>query len=59
VVIADEPTAELDDHATVALIEAIKKLTQEGICVIAATHDPEVIGLADVNVALHEGRVEA
>lgn len=59
VVIADEPTAELDDQATVSLIEAIKNLTRQGICVVAATHDPEVIELADVNVALHEGRVEA
>ena len=57
VVVADEPTAELDAASATALIELLGGLARSGVAVIVATHDPSVAGMADVAIRLEEGRV--
>jgi putative ABC transport system ATP-binding protein len=56
-VIADEPTAELDHESGAALMDLVTSLALLGTSVIIATHDPEVAGFADVIVTLDEGKV--
>lgn len=58
-VIADEPTAELDHESGAALMGIVTSLARTGTSVIIATHDPEVASLADVSVILDEGKVVA
>lgn len=55
--VADEPTAELDADSTQALISLLHHLTDEGRSIVVATHDPEVAAVADVVITLDEGRV--
>jgi ABC-type lipoprotein export system ATPase subunit len=56
-VLADEPTAELDEHSAAGLLDAIRASTSEGVGFVLATHDPNVIALADHVVRLDHGRL--
>jgi len=58
VVLADEPTASLDQSTGLAVIELMKRLNREqGMTCIFSTHDPKVIAAADRVVHLTDGRV--
>jgi len=56
VLLADEPTAELDRHHADEVIAAIAESAAGGQTVVAASHDPEMIAAADEVVWLREGR---
>lgn len=47
VIFADEPTADLDDCNTKIVLTVLKKLSSSGKGLVIATHDEEVIALAD------------
>jgi len=55
-VVADEPTAELDSVSAAALVEALHDLCRRGTSVVVASHDPIVIGASDQVVRLDRGR---
>jgi putative ABC transport system ATP-binding protein len=55
--LADEPTAELDAVAAGALVDAMRGLIDRGATLVVASHDPAVIGAADHVVTLRDGRV--
>ena len=58
-VLADEPTANLDSTTSGALIDLMKQLNQEhGITFLFATHDPKVMAAAERVVRLVDGRVD-
>lgn len=59
VVLADEPTAELDRASADDLIGLLGSLAARGTCVVVATHDPHVADAADAVIALDHGRVVA
>jgi putative ABC transport system ATP-binding protein len=46
-IVVDEPTAELDRESAAAVIEALRAATGQGATFVVATHDPEVIAVAD------------
>ncbi|MDO8388886.1 MAG: ATP-binding cassette domain-containing protein [Actinomycetota bacterium] len=56
VLLADEPTAELDRHHADGVIAAIAESAAGGQAVVVASHDPEMIAAAHEVVWLHEGR---
>lgn len=59
IVLADEPTANLDSNTGVALIEVMERLNREhGITFIFSTHDPKVMDRASRLVHLQDGRIE-
>jgi putative ABC transport system ATP-binding protein len=59
VIIADEPTANLDSHLSEAFLAIVTRLKAEGRTVLLASHDPLVIkaGVVDRRVSLRDGRV--
>ena len=57
VVLADEPTAELDTASAAALLGSIGTLTERGVTVIIATHDRTVTAAAHTTLELEHGRV--
>ncbi|WP_439691578.1 ABC transporter ATP-binding protein [Curtobacterium sp. SP.BCo] len=60
VLIADEPTGQLDSETAAQVMELVVALTRErGVATVVATHDPLVIALADRVVELRDGRVRA
>jgi ABC-type lipoprotein export system ATPase subunit len=46
-IVVDEPTAELDGDSAAAVIAALQAATAQGATFVVATHDPEVIAVAD------------
>jgi putative ABC transport system ATP-binding protein len=54
-VVADEPTAELDTQSALGVIAAIRQLVGFGVTFIVATHDGTVIRAADSLVELEHG----
>ena len=56
VLLADEPTAELDHEAGRRLLDAVGRLAARGTCVVFASHDPAAVERADHVVALDHGR---
>ncbi|MDM4763421.1 ATP-binding cassette domain-containing protein [Galbitalea sp. SE-J8] len=52
VLIVDEPTANLDVGAAASVVDLIAKFASGGGAVIAASHDPSVVGSSDVVVAM-------
>jgi putative ABC transport system ATP-binding protein len=58
-VVADEPTAELDSRSGKALLETISALTDTGVSFVVSTHDTELMHGADRTLHLRHGAVEA
>jgi putative ABC transport system ATP-binding protein len=59
VVVADEPTAELDSASASALVGTLRDLVDGGIAVVTATHDAQLRRAADVALHLDHGRQKA
>jgi len=57
VVVADEPTAELDTHSSERVLEAFHDLSADGVCFIVSSHDPQVMDAADHLLRLDHGKV--
>lgn len=57
VIVADEPTAELDTASTDRVMDAVTDLTGRGITVLLATHDQRVLRRVDEVVSLRDGSI--
>ena len=55
--LADEPTGNLDSQAGKVILEHLKRLNQEGQTIIMVTHDANVARLADRTVKLQDGKI--
>jgi len=55
--LADEPTGNLDSHTAAAVLDLLAGLAREGKTVITVTHERDVGGLADRMITLADGRV--
>jgi macrolide transport system ATP-binding/permease protein len=58
IILADEPTGNLDTHTTVEIMALFRQLNKEGITVIFVTHDPDLAEYADRIVCLRDGAIE-
>jgi putative ABC transport system ATP-binding protein len=57
-VLADEPTGNLDTARTVEVLELLREVCRErGAAVLLATHDPEAAPFADQTLELHDGQL--
>ena len=57
VLLADEPTGNLDRAAGGQVLELLERLNREGLALIVVTHDPEVARRASRVILLEDGRV--
>lgn len=57
VLLADEPTSQLDRRNAEQLADALKQLHARGVTLILSTHDPLLVALAADVVALEAGRI--
>ena len=56
-VLADEPTAELDQGSAETLVAALAGLAGRGVALVVASHDPIVAGAANAVLRLSDGTV--
>ena len=57
IILADEPTGNLDEANEVMVIEIFKQLHKEGATIIVVTHDPEVGDEAMRKITLDYGKI--
>ncbi len=57
VLLADEPTSELDEGNRSVVLAELREEAARGAVVVVATHDPAVVEACDLHIALDEGRV--
>jgi putative ABC transport system ATP-binding protein len=58
VVLADEPTANLDHDTAYRVLELMKKMRDEqGTTFVFSTHDPKIVGEAEVVFTLEDGQL--
>ena len=56
IILADEPTGNLDEANETIVIDLFRKLHEEGTTLIVVTHDPEVAEVAQRTLVLRDGR---
>ena len=56
-IIADEPTASLDEENAKTIVNIFKKLRNSGYTIVVSTHSPELIGIADVVYRIENKRL--
>ena len=56
-ILADEPTGELDTHSSAEIMAIFRKLHQEGITIILITHEIDIAAQAQRTIRLQDGRV--
>jgi putative ABC transport system ATP-binding protein len=59
VLLADEPTGELDGSTERRLLDLLRSHADRGCAVLVVTHSPDVVARADRVIALSDGRVSA
>jgi cell division transport system ATP-binding protein len=58
IILADEPTGNLDPIATYEFIEILKEINKEGVSIILATHNKEIVDSLKTRVlTLNDGRL--
>jgi putative ABC transport system ATP-binding protein len=57
ILLADEPTGNLDSKNGMAVMELLRQLHNEGVTVCMVTHDPRFASFADRSVHLFDGKV--
>lgn len=58
VILADEPTGNLDRHSSREVVAILEKLNEQGMSLIVVTHDPEIGQRAKRKVHMVDGRIE-
>ncbi|MEO8899541.1 MAG: ABC transporter ATP-binding protein [Candidatus Dormibacter sp.] len=57
VVIADEPTAQLDTETAAGIMKLLREVAEQGTSVLMATHDRVAVEFADRVVTMEDGRL--
>jgi putative ABC transport system ATP-binding protein len=57
VLLADEPTGNLDSRSGGAVLDLLEALNDDGLTLLVVTHDPRVAGRADRVLILADGRI--
>ncbi len=59
IILADEPTGNLDSQSETEIMAILKKLNAEGITVIVVTHEDEIGEQAKRRIRMRDGRVQS
>jgi len=59
VILADEPTGNLDSRTTLEILGLFQALGRSGITIVYVTHEPEVASYASRVVVVRDGRIES
>ncbi len=59
ILLADEPTGNLDSQRSMEIMRMLQKFNREGITIVMVTHEPEMAAYADRQVHFQDGRIVA
>jgi len=57
--LADEPTGNLDTRTSIEVMGIFQKLNAEGLTIVLVTHEPDIAEYATRIVAFRDGRVRS
>jgi len=58
VILADEPTGNLDTRTSVEVIAILQELNRKGITVVIVTHEPDIAAYTKYNVIFRDGKIQ-
>ena len=56
-ILADEPTGQLDTRTTLEVMDMLSGLHRQGISIVLVTHEPDVAAYAGRTVTFRDGKV--
>jgi putative ABC transport system ATP-binding protein len=57
IILADEPTGQLDTKTKKEIAELFKAINSEGVTIVVVTHDDELAKAADSIIRISDGRI--
>ncbi len=57
IIMADEPTGNLDSKTSYEIMEIFQKLNDKGITVVMVTHEPDIAQFAKSNIVFKDGKI--
>lgn len=59
VLLADEPTGNLDSRTSLEIIDLFQQLNREGLTILMVTHEPEIARFAGRTITLRDGLIKS
>jgi putative ABC transport system ATP-binding protein len=59
IVLADEPTGNLDSRTSVEVMDVFQQLNAKGITIILVTHEPDIAEFAKRQIVFRDGRIKS
>jgi putative ABC transport system ATP-binding protein len=56
-ILADEPTGNLDTRTSIEVMEIFQSLNDKGISIILITHEPDIAGYTKRNISFRDGKI--
>ncbi|HEX3640876.1 MAG TPA: ABC transporter ATP-binding protein, partial [Ktedonobacteraceae bacterium] len=56
-ILADEPTGNLDSHTSIVIIAMLQRLNARGMTMVLVTHEPDIAAYCRRKVVLRDGRI--
>jgi putative ABC transport system ATP-binding protein len=57
ILLADEPTGNLDTHTSVEIMAILQRLNKAGLTVVLVTHEPDIAAYAQRQIAFRDGLI--
>jgi putative ABC transport system ATP-binding protein len=57
ILLADEPTGNLDSRTSVEVMEILQNLNAQGLTVVLVTHEPDIAAFAKRNIHFRDGKI--
>jgi putative ABC transport system ATP-binding protein len=59
VILADEPTGNLDSLTSIEIMDIFQKLNERGITIVMVTHEADIAAYAKRNIMMRDGRLQS
>jgi putative ABC transport system ATP-binding protein len=59
IVLADEPTGNLDSRTSVEVMGIFQELNEKGITILLVTHEPDIAQFAKRHIVFRDGRIRS
>ena len=57
ILLADEPTGNLDSRTSVEIMDIFQKLNDEGLTIVLVTHEPDIAHFAKRSIQFRDGKI--